>query len=101
MKETSKRTDLDAKQLPIKELKIDKSFIHDIERNVNNEAIIKAIINLAKTLHLKIVAEGVETKKQLDFLTRNDCNIIQGFYFSKPLRASELMTYISDRGLSE
>ena len=82
------------KQLPVTELKIDKSFIHDIGKSKNNESIVRAIINLAKTLDLNIVAEGVETQKQLDFLTENKCNIIQGYYFSKPLSASEMIAFI-------
>jgi len=82
------------KQLPIKELKIDKSFIRDIGKNKNNESIIQAIINLAKTLDLEVVAEGVETKEQLDFLRENHCRFIQGYYFSKPLNRSEMTTYI-------
>lgn len=83
------------KKLPIKELKIDKSFIDDIGINNSNEAIIKAIINLAKTLDLQVTAEGVETKEQLAFLQENHCNTIQGFYYSKPLSVSEMTSYIT------
>ena len=82
------------KQLPIKELKIDKSFIVDIGKNESNESIIKAIINLAKTPDLQVVAEGVETKEQLDFLIENECRIIQGYYFSKPLNTADMTRYI-------
>ena len=85
------------KQLPIKELKIDKSFIDDIGKNKSSEVIIKAIINLAITLDLNVIAEGVETKDQLDFLQKNHCKIIQGYYFSKPLNATEMTTYIASR----
>jgi diguanylate cyclase (GGDEF)-like protein/PAS domain S-box-containing protein len=85
------------KQLPIKEIKIDKSFIDDIGKNENNEFIIKAIIQLARTLNLDVVAEGVETKEQLDFLTKNQCRIIQGYYFSKPLCADHMLVYINSR----
>lgn len=81
-------------QLPIKELKIDKSFIDQIGRNKSSETIIIAIINLAKSLNLEVVAEGVETKEQLDFLTENECRIIQGYYFSKPLSVSEMAIYL-------
>ena len=82
------------KQLPIKELKIDKSFIDDIHKNKNGESIVKAVISLAKTLDLEVVAEGVETKEQLDFLKENQCKIIQGYYFSKPLSVTEMTAYI-------
>jgi diguanylate cyclase (GGDEF)-like protein/PAS domain S-box-containing protein len=83
------------KQLPIKELKIDKSFIDDIGKNTSSEVIIKAIINLAITLDLEVIAEGVETKEQLEFLQKNQCTIIQGYYFSKPLNATEITAYIA------
>ncbi len=83
------------KQLPVKELKIDKSFIDDIGKNKSNEAIIKAIINLAKTLDLQVTAEGVNTRQQLDFLIENECYIIQGFYFSEPLSRNEMAKYIA------
>lgn len=82
------------KQLPIKELKIDKSFIDDIGKNKNSETIIKAIIALAKTLNLEIVAEGVDTREQLDFLQANQCQIIQGYYFSKPLSVGDMNKFI-------
>lgn len=83
------------KQLPIKELKIDKSFINDIGRSKTNEAIIQAIINLAKALNLDVVAEGVETKEQVEFLSAHQCNIVQGYYFSKPLSAIDMLAYIN------
>lgn len=82
------------RQLPIKELKIDKSFIDDIHKNKNGESIVQAIINLAKTLDLDVVAEGVETKEQFNFLKENQCKIIQGYYFSKPLSVSDMTAYI-------
>lgn len=83
------------KQLPIKELKIDKSFVDDIGKNSNDETIIIAIINLAKTLDLEVVAEGVETEKQLNFLKEHQCSIIQGYYFSQPLSVSDMTAYIT------
>lgn len=70
--------------LPVNTLKIDKSFIDNIESK-KNKAVIKSIINLCKSLNYNIIAEGVETKKQLDCLLHIGCNIIQGYYFSKPL----------------
>lgn len=82
------------KELPVKELKIDKSFIDDIGKSNNSESIIKAMINLAKTLELEVVAEGVETREQLDFLKTHRCQTIQGYYFSKPLSVSDMTNYI-------
>ena len=77
------------KQLPIDKLKIDKSFIMDILTDFNDRAIIEAIITLAKSLNLEIVAEGVESIEQSDFLKSIGCNIAQGFLYSKPIEASE------------
>ncbi|MFA5460863.1 MAG: EAL domain-containing protein [Sulfurimonas sp.] len=73
------------RQIPIYELKIDKSFISELD-NPNKEInMVKIILNIAKNLGLKVVAEGVETKTQQDFLIDEKCDILQGFYFSKPL----------------
>jgi len=73
------------KRLPIDRLKIDKSFIQDIPENEDDTAIVQAIIVLAQSLNLKIIAEGVETVEQKDFLIASGCEHIQGYYFSKPL----------------
>lgn len=72
------------KQFPVDQLKIDRSFISDITEDENDEAITLAIISLARSLMLQVVAEGVETKKQLNFLIDHDCDEAQGFYFAKP-----------------
>jgi len=73
------------KKLPIDELKIDKSFVDDIVEDKDALAIVKTIIGMAENLNLKIVAEGVETKEQLDLLHQAGCRIFQGFYFSTPI----------------
>lgn len=77
----------------VNELKIDKSYIDNIGEP-ETELIIKAIISLAKTLGLKTVAEGVETSSQASFLENNQCDIIQGFYYSKPLNVEDITAYI-------
>lgn len=77
------------KALFIDTLKIDKSFIDAISVNVNNTLIVSAIITLAKSLNLNIVAEGVETIDQLNFLKNQGCNQIQGYLYSKPLKADK------------
>lgn len=74
---------------PIDTLKIDKSFIDNILTNQKTAAISKHIINLSHDLGFKVVAEGVETKEQLDFLIDNGCDQFQGYYFSKPLPEHE------------
>lgn len=78
------------RRIPFGRLKIDPSFISNINLNTSDEVIIQSIISLAKKLNLEIVAEGVETQKQLEFLQSNHCEKVQGFYFSKPLTISEL-----------
>ena len=78
------------KQLPVSKLKIDRSFIHDLHRNGNEEAIAAAIIQMARCLHLTVTAEGVENERQLHFLREQHCDDVQGFLFSKPLRADQM-----------
>ncbi|MFT5758711.1 MAG: putative signal transduction protein with EAL and GGDEF domain [Alteromonadaceae bacterium] len=73
------------KKFPLNKLKIDKSFIDGITDNTDDLAIVKAIIGIAHSLNLTVIAEGVETAEQYKLLTQYQCNEIQGFYFSKPL----------------
>jgi diguanylate cyclase (GGDEF)-like protein/PAS domain S-box-containing protein len=77
------------KKLPIDALKIDQSFVRDIHVNKDDRAIIQTIINLAHNLRLKVIAEGVENVEQLRYLQQHHCDSIQGYYFSRPLPASE------------
>ncbi|HEV7816436.1 MAG TPA: EAL domain-containing protein [Janthinobacterium sp.] len=72
------------KQLPVQTLKIDRSFIKDISTDVNDEAIAIAIIQLGKSLNLSVIAEGVETQDQADFLLRHGCKLAQGYFYSRP-----------------
>lgn len=82
------------KELDVSILKIDKSFVDDIGKNEMGERIIKSIIALAETLGLSIIAEGVEKKEQVEFLSKNRCPIVQGFYYSKPLKADDMTEYL-------
>ena len=75
-------------------LKIDQSFTMKMTENKDSENIVDAIISLAKSLNLKTIAEGVETKEQLDMFKQKDCDEIQGYYFSKPIPADEFMDLI-------
>jgi diguanylate cyclase (GGDEF)-like protein/PAS domain S-box-containing protein len=82
------------KNLPITKLKIDKSFIDNVPDERESVAITKTIISLAKNLDLEIIAEGVETKAQLDFLVKEGCELIQGYYYSKPLPVEDMTIFL-------
>jgi diguanylate cyclase (GGDEF)-like protein len=82
------------KVLPLTEIKIDKSFTRDIMIDQNDAAIVKSIISLANNLNLSMVAEGIETKDQLDFLIKHGCKKGQGYYFSHPLDVDEMTNYL-------
>lgn len=73
------------KKLPLYQLKIDQSFVRDIVIDHSDRALVSTIITMAHSLDLQVIAEGVETEEQLQFLKRNGCNHYQGYYFSKPL----------------
>ncbi len=78
------------KNLPINSVKIDRMFVKDLERNENDKQIVNAVINMAHSMNLKVVAEGVETKDQLDILDKLSCDEIQGYLLSKPIPADQL-----------
>ena len=82
------------KRLPIDELKIDQSFVRDIATDKDDAAIVATIIAMATHLNLTVVAEGVENFQQLDFLTDNGCTLFQGYYFSHPLSAADLTSFL-------
>ncbi|MEY8214494.1 MAG: EAL domain-containing protein, partial [Colwellia sp.] len=77
-------------------VKIDKSFIQGIPKNETDHELVNAIIAMAQSLGLKIVAEGVETKEQVDILTTLGCDYLQGYYFSKPVPAKQLLAFSRD-----
>lgn len=83
------------KKLPVQTLKIDKSFVDGLGMDVGDESIIKTIIQLARNFDMTVVAEGVETEQQLDILSRLNCDLIQGYYFSKPLEMNEFREYVA------
>jgi EAL domain-containing protein (putative c-di-GMP-specific phosphodiesterase class I) len=77
------------KRFPIDTLKVDRSFVHSVVQDADGKAIIRAMIALSKTLSLTIVAEGVETEDQMNFLKEHACDEMQGYYFSKPIVPEE------------
>jgi EAL domain-containing protein (putative c-di-GMP-specific phosphodiesterase class I) len=85
------------RQFRVSKLKIDRSFIRDVALNPDDAAITTAIIAMAKQLKLKVIAEGVEDEAQLSFLRENQCDEIQGYYFSKPLAVDAVADFMRDR----
>lgn len=83
------------KELPVDRIKIDMQFVHGIEGSEKDQAITKVIINLAKNLGLEVLAEGVETMPQLEFLNKKMCDEVQGYYYFKPMTAEEIENILS------
>lgn len=83
------------KRLPINELKIDKSFVNDILTDPNDAAIARMIIRLAQSMELSVIAEGVETKAQRDWLEQEGCLKYQGYYFARPMPADKFAEFIA------
>jgi EAL domain-containing protein (putative c-di-GMP-specific phosphodiesterase class I) len=78
------------RHLPVDALKIDRSFVRDLPQSGDSATICAAIIAMARELKLKVIAEGVETAEQLDFLRRHRCDLAQGYYIGRPVPVSEL-----------
>jgi len=79
------------KKFPLDVLKIDRSFVSDLAHDQDDAAIVDSIIAMAHRLNLKVIAEGIENKGQIDFLLRHECDIGQGFYYSKPMPSENLI----------
>jgi len=82
------------KQLPVSELKIDKSFVQALPQDANSEVIVRSTIDLAHKLGMKVVAEGIESKEVLNILTNLGCDIAQGFFVSKPLVLIDMLSWM-------
>jgi len=78
------------KRYPLDNLKIDISFTRDVATDADSRAIVSAIILMAHSLNLRTVAEGIETREQLDILRELECDLIQGYFYSRPVPATEL-----------
>ena len=83
-------------KLPLDVLKLDKEFLKDFEKDTDGKIIIPSIIDMAKKLKLEVVCEGVETKEQVEFLRDVDCDIVQGYYYSKPVPLDVFTEMLSD-----
>jgi len=89
------------KQLPLDQLKIDQSFVRDISTDENDAIIVETIINMAQSLKLNVIAEGVETLQQKDFLIAKGCSVFQGYYFAKPMPTDEFEDFVAIQGKLE
>ncbi len=87
------------KNLPVDELKIDRLFVSQIGKNFSDEMMLVLILSMKTIFNINIVAEGIETKEQYEFLVDNGCQIFQGYYFSKPLMQEEFETLYLDAHL--
>lgn len=87
------------KKLPIDTLKIDKSFISDVTLSERELALTTAVINMGHNLKLKVLAEGVENEEQLTILKNNNCDVVQGFYYSRPVNAEAFEKLLKDDGI--
>lgn len=84
------------KRFRVNKLKIDKSFIDDIEHDPEDRAIVSAVVSMSESLGLRTIAEGVETQGQIDFLKQEGCDEVQGYYFSKPRLFKDLLTTVAE-----
>jgi diguanylate cyclase (GGDEF)-like protein/PAS domain S-box-containing protein len=82
------------KRFPVDRLKVDRSFVQDIATDADDATIVRTIVALGHNLGLKVVAEGVETEEQIEFLRANGCDELQGYYFAEPLTAEALAEYL-------
>ncbi len=85
--------------LPISKIKIDKSFMSSIGANLKGEAILRAMIILANNLKIDVIAEGVETQEQRDFLETNNCLLVQGYFYDKPLDEDQFIQRLQQFGI--
>lgn len=84
-------------RLPISELKLDKSFVHDVATSQAASALTRSVLNIAHTLELTLVAEGVETAEQAQWLTEQGCPVLQGYFFARPMPGAEIGPWLQQR----
>jgi EAL domain-containing protein (putative c-di-GMP-specific phosphodiesterase class I) len=88
-------------RLPLDEIKIDRSFVGALDQDEGHRAMVVTILNMASILKLNIVAEGVETVEQLDFLLRHDCRIFQGYFYSRPLSKDAFAQFYREQAVAQ
>jgi EAL domain-containing protein (putative c-di-GMP-specific phosphodiesterase class I) len=84
------------KQLPVDQIKIDKSFITNLAHDLNDQAIVRATLSMAHNLGLLVVVEGVEDDAAWEFLKSMNCHAAQGYYLSRPVQAQEFIDYVKN-----
>jgi EAL domain-containing protein (putative c-di-GMP-specific phosphodiesterase class I) len=84
-------------ELPISALKIDACFVRDLPRNPHQEAVCTMIIEMARRLGMLVIAEGAETHEQVEFLRRNNCQQVQGFYYSPAIPLQQLPRFVQEQ----
>jgi diguanylate cyclase (GGDEF)-like protein/PAS domain S-box-containing protein len=87
------------RRFPIDALKVDQSFVRDLTTDADDASVVSAVINMAKSLHMRVVAEGVETREQRSFLKKHKCTEAQGYYFSRPLKAQAFADFLRTTAL--
>ena len=83
---------------PVKWLKVDRSFVKDIGSIAASAAIVRSVVGLSHALGMRVVAEGIETKSELDFLRREGCDVAQGFLIAKPMSSSRVAHFLRNWG---
>jgi EAL domain-containing protein (putative c-di-GMP-specific phosphodiesterase class I) len=89
------------KRLPMGTVKIDQSFVRDTPDDQDAVSITRAIVALGHLMHMKIIAEGVETQGQVEFLCKNGCDLLQGFFFSKAVTGADFVRLLAEKGKFE
>jgi EAL domain-containing protein (putative c-di-GMP-specific phosphodiesterase class I) len=89
------------RRFPIDALKVDRSFVRNLTTDADDASVVSAVINMGKSLHMRVVAEGVETLEQLLFLEEHDCTEAQGYHFSRPLKAENFAEVLLKRCVPE
>ncbi len=89
------------RELPVTKIKIDQSFLAGWDNDQNTQSLVQAIISISKALNLEVIAEGVETIEQLEFLKANGCDLAQGYYFCKPIPEADFLAWMDQRAADQ